>query len=235
MGEKTRIGLLAIICGALGILKTGLDWWGRSDLLNKFLGGRDSPAVHIVNILFSLPPQFYAVFALVCAVVWCFYPRFHRLMELMEPRPLRESAGDTPVPARPSPPPAAPIAAAQRNHSDVGSSTTERQVVDVTPQQLARLFEGQLDVQGQRLLAPYRGRWMRVFGLLDNVKAGSGYTMVTFATGAYEEVAVVMFFDGDAWADRLSVLTPGERITVIGQIEDAARNRVRLDNCDLVT
>jgi hypothetical protein len=110
----------------------------------------------------------------------------------------------------------------------------EKTFTDRTPENLTGFFsEGLTDMQVQKLLHPFIGKWMTVAGPVDYVGAKG---QVTFADrGVWSErKAVHMFFEGPEWLDRLSMLSPGTHITVIGRIHAVEKTGTTLYDCELV-
>ncbi len=103
----------------------------------------------------------------------------------------------------------------------------ERSVVDVTPEYLMRFFEGRTDLQASIGVADYIGKWMKVAGPLGNVSSSS---QVTFA----DRSPVHMFFRKKKWVDRLSILSRGDNMTVLGQISYVERGNLVLDSCEFI-
>jgi len=102
-----------------------------------------------------------------------------------------------------------------------------------TPRELAAMFDGLTDLEGQRRIEPYLGKWMTVTGQLEELatsSSGSEWLLLTFS--GWDD-PVVMFFVSE-WKDRLSVLTIGTPITVSGRVSKVGRKRVVLDPCELV-
>jgi hypothetical protein len=92
-----------------------------------------------------------------------------------------------------------------------------------------------LDVQAQKLAAPFVGKWMTVSGPLGNVGAWHRtYSQVTFNRPDIDVPTIYMIFRDEAQVDRLSVLKHGDRMTVRGRIDELDRVRVQLDPCELI-
>jgi hypothetical protein len=91
-----------------------------------------------------------------------------------------------------------------------------------------RLFEGHTDIQASTGVANFIGKWMKVSGPLGNIL--STFSQVTFA----DHAPISMFFRKKKWVDRLSILSRGDNITVLGQITYIERDNLVLDNCELI-
>ena len=172
-------------------------------------------------------PAFVAVLGavMIVGVALDWYP------SLLHPR--RNSRGQTPTTAPPpSEHPPDPLHAAARS---TRRATEERVEVDVTPEYLTGFFKDHMDVQAQKLAAPFIGKWMTVSGPLGNVGAWRGtYSQVTFNRPGVDVPAIYMIFRDEAQVDRLSVLKHGDRMTVCGRIDELDCVRVQLDPCELI-
>jgi hypothetical protein len=110
--------------------------------------------------------------------------------------------------------------------------------VDVTPAYLGGLFEGHTDIQAQKLIQPFVGKWMEISGKLGEVSEGHGFLQVTLQS-AYPLVTILavrvyMHFHVK-WTDRLSVLRQGDALTIVGQIDRVDKLSVVLRACELVS
>lgn len=110
-------------------------------------------------------------------------------------------------------------------------SDKDRVFVDVTHEYLIGLFKDKLGIQANKLIAPYIGKWMIVSGKLGDV-LGSDSLQVSFDPMKVNEY-LWMYFDSK-WQDRLSVLTPGHEIRVVGRITSVDPISVTLRECELV-
>ena len=90
----------------------------------------------------------------------------------------------------------------------------ERIVVNVAPEYLWGAFKERTSIQARGMLAGYVGKWMEVSGLVRDVGEG----IVTFNPGLTTTRRIHARFHDDRWMDRLSLLRPGDQITVLGQI-----------------
>jgi hypothetical protein len=110
-----------------------------------------------------------------------------------------------------------------------------RTLVDVTPAYLASLYGEHTEIQADKLLEAFVGKWMRVSGSVEEVFAtDENGACVAFPHEGPDEPSVMMYFRGKAVIDdQLRVLKIGDRITVIGQIESASAGVIVLKNCEL--
>jgi hypothetical protein len=118
----------------------------------------------------------------------------------------------------------------------------EREIVNVAPAYLVDFFKEHTDIQANRLLEPYIGKWMRVSGPLGNVMSSSGVRVqVTFqhkplfereSEGMADWLTIYMYFP-EATKDRLALLPRGTPITVLGRIRDAGAASIELEDCEL--
>lgn len=108
-----------------------------------------------------------------------------------------------------------------------------RVVVNVTTDYLRGLFEGRTDVQAQKEVDIWIGKWMPVSGVVDDVQGDESWGFsVTFDDLPFPSKAWMRF--NGAWAGRLSVLKPGDAVTVLGKITAVNGAQVTLEECELV-
>jgi hypothetical protein len=106
---------------------------------------------------------------------------------------------------------------------------------NITPEYLVGLFEGHTSIQAKRLVEPFIGNWMMISGRLGEVlSTDPDGAQVTFSERRLSELAaVLMYFQGKKWVDRLSILKREDSIAVVGQITQINSVWVQLDNCEL--
>lgn len=110
--------------------------------------------------------------------------------------------------------------------------TSEHTFIEDTPKTLTSVFKRHTSAQAQKLLEPYYGQWMPVSGTLGDVGEWTdSHSRVTFQSSFREPAVIMIFRDKDVFDRRLSILRPGTRITVIGQIERINFSSVQITNC----
>jgi hypothetical protein len=131
------------------------------------------------------------------------------------------------------------------NPSAAGAATTSkpperapapRIFVDRTPEDLTAHFKGVTTIQGEDRLARYIGKWLKVSGPLGDVAViAPGIVRALFADRSLFTYNVVnMLFRHQQSNDRLVVMSPGDPITVVGEITSVDVQNVRLENCELI-
>jgi hypothetical protein len=123
---------------------------------------------------------------------------------------------------------------------DVSSAPNSKQRIfvgsEITVKYLTSLREGRTSIQSQALIDMYIGKWMRVSGnLADVLKSSpdSRHCQVTFTRTSPGLTELFMRF-GKEWFDRLSIMTVGQDVTVVGKIEQVDAFGVHLAECELV-
>lgn len=144
--------------------------------------------------------------------------------------PSNQGLSDEPSPAKPQ----------EAVPKKKGNTVREHQTLIVmTPERLASVFRKlplgesytEQEVEGWK---DWIGQWVEVSGPI-NEKANlptQFYVQIGLRESGYRSVIGMTF--SRAWADRLSELSSGSRITVRGQIKDFNPMVVRLGNCELV-
>jgi hypothetical protein len=108
---------------------------------------------------------------------------------------------------------------------------------ELTPERLLHFFEVNTTIQAAELTKDRLGQWMRVTGTLRNV-GGSFPVQVTFEKNFVEPLTqfdyadIYCYFRDPQQIDRLKIMRPGDRITVVGQISRIAALSLELDYCE---
>jgi len=102
----------------------------------------------------------------------------------------------------------------------------------ITPEYFKKVKREHTDIQGDKLLAPYIDKWMRIKGTIDNVSEyDDSYSIsMAAASGGY---IIAMYFN-KSWGPKITILVKGERVKVEGQITNIGSIYVALKNCKLV-
>jgi len=111
----------------------------------------------------------------------------------------------------------------------------ERSFVDITPEDLVRVFKEYTEIQARTRVADVIGKWMKVSGPLGNVGDFTSFAQVTFALRPSPRATVFMYFRKKKWFDRISLLNRGNDITVVGRISEVKYGELHLDNCELIS
>jgi len=113
-----------------------------------------------------------------------------------------------------------------------GSQSTDRVVVDVTPEYLGKLCKGLTTVQAQKSVELYIGKWMRVSGTVRNVRANDSLVAVELKTNRGYDITA--YFREKTMFDHISVLRLGNQIGVLGEIDSVATYGISLEKCELI-
>jgi hypothetical protein len=105
----------------------------------------------------------------------------------------------------------------------------------VTPLYLMEFFEGNTDAQGQRSVADYVGKWMRVEGAVSNVQVFDTSAAVTCyleKAGSVLAISIGMWFPEKS-KESVKFLGRGDEIAVVGRIARLGRLEIELRDCEL--
>jgi hypothetical protein len=106
----------------------------------------------------------------------------------------------------------------------------------ITPEYLVGLFEGHTSIQARKFIEPFIGKWMRLSGELEEVSGSRpNFAILQFSGRGLRGggAGVFMFFQTEEWVSRLAILRRGDRLTVVGKIENVISIRVELESCEL--
>src|SRR5208283_2554124 len=98
----------------------------------------------------------------------------------------------------------------------------------------------QTTVQSERIVAPFKGKWIKVEGDLDDVTEMYGDTVeISFKdlkfTGRYANFKnLAMTFIDKKWIDYIDGLKKGTHLVVQGQISRISKMSIRIENCEIV-
>jgi hypothetical protein len=116
----------------------------------------------------------------------------------------------------------------------------DRVFLDKTPPDLAEIFNANISVKAEKLIEPFIGKWMKVWGSISNIsryKDGSCFVYIRYLNkpeDAWSKMTMAVLEFDARWNDRLSILDGGENITAIGEIERIGYQEVKLIKCELV-
>jgi hypothetical protein len=113
--------------------------------------------------------------------------------------------------------------------------SNDRIFVDRTPHDLVGPFDTYVSVQAKRLIQPYIGKWIRITSEVGNVRdLPSDQWQVLVSERVDGRTLVISLSFNKEWGDRLSILTRGATIEVIGRIDRIEAATLYLENCELV-
>jgi HD-GYP domain-containing protein (c-di-GMP phosphodiesterase class II) len=112
-----------------------------------------------------------------------------------------------------------------------GPSTKE--FTNRTPRELLAFYENVTPLQGDSLIAPFKGLWIRVAGSVETVvDAGGGGVTATFTD--HERARCLCRFERQ-WRAALSRLSKNDEISAVGRISEGQNgSTLYLVDCDLV-
>jgi hypothetical protein len=109
---------------------------------------------------------------------------------------------------------------------------------EVTYEYLFALYDGKMDVQAQPTADLYVGKWMPITRPLSNVVPWNGTSSLVTVTLEAEHIlqiwSVLLWIRDRSQFDRISVLTPGDLVTLHGRINKISRREIDLEDCELV-
>jgi hypothetical protein len=113
-------------------------------------------------------------------------------------------------------------------------AATKRIFTDLRVDQLMSFLGGRTHIEANRLMAPYLEKWMRVQCEVDDIRSSFNEMEVHAHQLEPTRVFMLMIFQKLLWAERLSVMTRGSKIEVVGQIKYANEGAISLTNCEIV-
>jgi hypothetical protein len=110
-----------------------------------------------------------------------------------------------------------------------------KQIVDVTPEELATLYKDHLTAQAERLAEPYIGKWMKISGQLWNLHKSSGGNSILVIRGPGSGFWPILFLNFmPEWESRVEVLRRDQNVSVVGKIDRISEDSLHLRDCELL-
>ncbi|MEW6223014.1 MAG: hypothetical protein AB1627_00140 [Chloroflexota bacterium] len=130
------------------------------------------------------------------------------------------------------------VVAAQTTPADLQpvKPAAERVFVDVAPDYLWGLYDGRMAVQGDALVQPYLGKWLKFNGDVNDIQSKSRgeLTLVPRRVPGWGSKMMMLHFDAN-WRDRVQALPRDAPFFAVGQIARVTGEWVSLEHCELVT
>lgn len=127
-----------------------------------------------------------------------------------------------------------PSSPAKQQQSRSRQNEKAKAYAEVEPEYLYDIPKKHLAVEAGMLIAPYIGKWLRVSGVVDTIyDYGTKQYWVILKSPIDSEQFIALKFGPD-WADRVSILHPGQFINASGQIETIRASEVGLKQCELM-
>jgi tRNA_anti-like len=117
--------------------------------------------------------------------------------------------------------------------SSLAQLKDRRVLVAVEPGYLTSFFKDHTQLQAEKLVAVYIGKWIKVSGSLQDVFT-SGKMVVVRVEGVPRLAYVMSGFLAEDWLDHVSVLRRGDRISLVGQITQVSSVSIYLENSQLI-
>jgi hypothetical protein len=126
----------------------------------------------------------------------------------------------------------------------IESPVSQKTLIEKEPKKSKRIFVGKTvtigflqdiyrkntEIQGDKLAADYIGKWMRVSGEVRGVKSTEEGMRLTMIPSKNELVSLEF---RKKWNDQVSILPLGEKIIVIGRIQEIKSLWVMLEECEV--
>ena len=110
-----------------------------------------------------------------------------------------------------------------------------RRSVDLTPRQLMRPFRDHSDGEAMAAVRQYIGGWLKVQGKVERVHAAPEPVVVLLTGGEGSPTVSAFLAPGAVPTWRLRQIRPGERVALVGRIDEIKGWTVVLRGCELAT
>lgn len=111
-------------------------------------------------------------------------------------------------------------------------ASTERIIVDVTPEYLMQFFDNNTAIQGRKQIASYLGKWIKATGIVNNVVRESDDTQVYIMLPKGR--IVYAHFREPEQIKRVEELGRDAAVTVLGRVSEVRAPNMELETCELI-
>lgn len=162
---------------------------------------------------------------------WCLKQVFHTAPRIEPPvSPVKPSAA-TEFVAIPTP----ASALAPRPGPDQPVAVTEERVFvgpEITPESLIAEFENRTNLEGNRLVRPYVGKWMKVRGIFQDATHSLDLCSLVLAAPPFSRQLSTLFHAD--WLDQIELLKRGQEVAFVGKIANVDKYSCLLRECELI-
>jgi hypothetical protein len=109
-----------------------------------------------------------------------------------------------------------------------------RTIINFQPSYLTNLCKNQTGMQIERIVPPYVGKWLRVEGLVADIRSQPDFGYVHAQAHTADDVHLSMMFPLSAFT-QLEILPVGHPIVVMGRIKHFNGKSLDLEPCELLS
>ena len=102
-----------------------------------------------------------------------------------------------------------------------------------TPDEILHEFDNRTDIQGERAVQAYIGKWLRLEGTVSNVRDSIGGDTISVLLDN-ELIGIILRFGKTRWLSDVETIAKGDKIAADGQIADVERRFMGLDHCEVL-
>lgn len=109
--------------------------------------------------------------------------------------------------------------------------------IAVSPEYLMELYKDRMSAEGDRLIAPYRGKWMKVTVEVNDIYGPDQvgrrviYIIGYLLSGTKSRIGLM--FD-EEWIDRISVIQRGQHLVISGRLSQVSSSGIELGDCEIL-
>jgi hypothetical protein len=105
---------------------------------------------------------------------------------------------------------------------------SKEHLITAPPEVLMSFYKDRTNSEGDRLAAPYKGKWMSVTAIIHDIREGFDDTVTVFSDGP-----VTLSFEKN-WLTSLQTSRRGDRIYALGRLTRVTESTISLDDCELI-
>ena len=103
-----------------------------------------------------------------------------------------------------------------------------------TPDEIFHDFDNRTDLQAERAVQAYIGKWLRLEGMVYNVKDSINGDTISVWLDTESMIGIVLHFRKARWLRDLETIVKGDKIAAEGQIAHVERRLMSIDHCEVI-
>lgn len=101
----------------------------------------------------------------------------------------------------------------------------------IAPSVLMKMYQDNNGIQANRLMAPYRGKWIRTSGVIQGIHGDEDSAILNLDSPSGGDMQLLLF---EKQLDQLALLSNGEKVEAVCTIRGASHYAVEFENCELL-
>jgi hypothetical protein len=108
----------------------------------------------------------------------------------------------------------------------------DRIFINRDPKEIHGMLKGKMRREQSLIMAPFIGKWMNLSVIVEDISIRQGYYGTLYAGFSMGDTNMIFNFK-QKWVPYLETLSKGQRVNVIGKIDEIASFAITLEECEL--